>query len=43
MAGSPGHARLSPVLAENVRHLRKAVNISKKWFALMVGRTQRVF
>lgn len=37
MAGSPGHARLSPVLAENVRHLRKAANISKKWFALMVG------
>lgn len=37
MAGSPGHARLSPVLAENIRHLRKAANISKKRFALMVG------
>lgn len=37
MVGGPDHTRLSPVLAEHVRHLRKAANISKKRFALMVG------
>lgn len=34
---TPAHARFAPVLAENVRRLRKAANINKKRFALMVG------
>lgn len=31
------HARYAPILAENVRRLRKQANINKKQFALMVG------
>lgn len=31
------HTRYAPVLAENVKRLRKQENINKKRFALMVG------
>lgn len=31
------HARFAPILAENVKRLRKEANINKKRFALMVG------
>lgn len=31
------HTRFAPILAENVKRLRKEANINKKRFALMVG------
>ncbi len=31
------HARYAPILAENVKRLRKQAKINKKTFALMVG------